>query len=252
MSILIFLLGIILGSFLNVCIYRIPSKESILCPSSNCPNCSTPLHWYDLIPLLSYIIQRGKCRYCGHRISLQYPIVEFLNGLLYLVLYNRYGLNIHFVFYAIIFSILIVISFIDLYYQIIPDSLNILILIIGIIYEVLNLKLYNISLKPINNLLGLLIPSIFFILITIVSKGGMGGGDAKLIGTLGFILGIKKVLLNMFLAFILGAIISIFLLIFKIKERKDPIPFGPFICVAFIITILWGQQLINWYTTNFL
>ena len=252
MSIFIFLLGAIIGSFLNVCIYRIPREESILYPPSHCPNCGTPLHWYDLIPILSYILQIGKCRYCREPISLQYPIIECLNGLLYLAVYSKFGLDINFIFYAIIFSILLIISSIDLHFQIIPDFLNILILILAIIYKTLQFTLYGISSNLFNSILALIISGGIFLIIVILSKGGMGGGDVKLIGVLGFILGIKMVLLTIFLSFILGAIISIFLLLFKIKGRKDPIPFGPFICLAFMITVFWGNEIINWYIISFL
>lgn len=252
MSIFIFLLGTIIGSFLNVCIYRIPREESILYPPSHCPNCGTPLHWYDLIPILSYILQRGKCRYCRESISLQYPVIECLNGLLYLAIYNKFGLSMDFIFYGTIFSVLLIISFIDLHFQIIPDFLNILILILAIIYKILQFTLYGISSNLFNSILALIISGGIFLIIVILSKGGMGGGDVKLIGVLGFILGIKMVLLNIFLSFILGAIISIFLLLFKIKERKDSIPFGPFICLAFIITVFWGDLIINWYIISFL
>ena len=252
MSIFIFLLGIIIGSFLNVCIYRIPREKSIVYPDSHCPNCSTPLRWYDLIPILSYILQRGKCRYCREPISLQYPVIECSNGIIYLILYNKFGLTIDFVFYAITFNTLLVISFIDLYFQIILDFLNILILILAIIYKILRFTLYGISPNLFNSILALVISSGIFLTIVIVSKGGMGGGDVKLIGALGFILGIRLILLNIFLSFILGAIISIFLLLFKIKDKKDPIPFGPFICLAFMITVFWGDLIINWYIISFL
>ena len=247
MSILIFILGTIIGSFLNVCIYRIPREESIVFPSSHCTSCGTPLRWYNLIPVLSYIFQRGKCSYCGEKISLQYPTVELLNGFIYLLLYYSFGLSIDFIFYSIIFSILLVISFIDFKFQIIPDSLNIFILIFAIIYKLLQFILYGISPNILNSILGLLISGGLFLLIAIISKGGMGGGDIKLIGVLGFILGIKFSLLNIFLSFILGAIISIFLLLFKIKGRKDPIPFGPFICIAFMIVTICGENIIFWY-----
>lgn len=252
MSILIFLLGTIIGSFLNVCIYRIPKDQSIIHPPSHCPYCSTPLKWYNLIPIVSFILQRGRCGYCKEEISLQYPTVEIINGVLYIMLYSNFGLSIEFIFYSIIFSILIVISFVDLYYQIIPNGLNTSILVSGIIYKILQFTLYNKSLDLINSLLGLFVSSGLFLLIILISKGGMGGGDVKLIGVLGFILGLKKVVLTIFLSFFLGAIISIFLLLFKIKGRRDPIPFGPFICLAFIITVVWGDWIIYWYTISFL
>lgn len=247
MKIFVFLLGSIIGSFLNVCIYRIPKEIGIVYPSSYCPKCSIPLKWYNLIPIISYLIQRGRCGNCDKIISPQYPIIEILNGILYLILYNKLGLTIDAIFYGSIFSVLLVISCIDLYHQIIPDSLNILILIIGFIYNTIKFILYGTNLEIINHALGLMIPGCMFLLIAIITKGNMGGGDIKLIGVLGFILGVKKVLLNIFLSFISGAIISIFLLLFKIKGRKDSIPFGPFICLSFIITLLWGDRILDWY-----
>ncbi len=251
MTILIFIYGLLIGSFLNVCIYRIPREESIIFPSSHCPNCGTSLKWYDLVPVLSYIFQKGKCRYCGGEISQQYPIVELLNAIMYLFIYLQFGFTLEFLFYAIIFSILIIITVIDLQHMIIPDSLVIAIFIFTIIYKLLNYILYRQSPELINSILGLVLSVLLFLLIIIISKGGMGGGDATLIGVLGFILGIKGIFLAIFLSFILGAIISIFLLIMKIKNRKDPIPFGPFIILGFLIVVFWGESLINWYKNTF-
>ena len=251
MTILIFIYGLLIGSFLNVCIYRIPREESIIFPSSHCPNCGTSLKWYDLVPVLSYIFQKGKCRYCGGEISQQYPIVELLNAIMYLFIYLQFGFTLEFLFYAIIFSILIIITVIDLQHMIIPDSLVIAIFIFTIIYKLLNYILYRQSPELINSILGLVLSILLFLLIIIISKGGMGGGDATLIGVLGFILGIKGIFLAIFLSFILGAIISIFLLIMKIKNRKDPIPFGPFIILGFLIVVFWGESLINWYKNTF-
>lgn len=251
MTILIFIYGLLIGSFLNVCIYRIPREESIVFPSSHCPNCGTSLKWYDLVPVLSYIFQKGKCRYCGGEISQQYPIVELLNAIMYLFIYLQFGFTLEFLFYAIIFSILIIITVIDLQHMIIPDSLVIAIFIFTIIYKLLNYILYRQSPELINSILGLVLSVLLFLLIIIISKGGMGGGDATLIGVLGFILGIKGIFLAIFLSFILGAIISIFLLIMKIKNRKDPIPFGPFIILGFLIVVFWGESLINWYKNTF-
>ncbi len=251
MTILISLYGLIIGSFLNVCIYRIPREESIAFPSSHCPNCGTSLKWCDLVPVFSFIVQRGKCRYCGEKISPQYPIIELLNAILYLIIYTKFGLSLEFFFYAIIFSLLIVITLIDLQHMIIPDILIILILVISVIYKILLYILYSKSPDLLNSIGGLVLSSLLFILIIIVSKGGMGGGDVTLIGALGFILGIKRIFLTIFLSFILGAIISIFLLITKIKGRKDPIPFGPFIILGFFIVIFWGEQLLAWYMNLF-
>lgn len=249
MIILISLYGLLIGSFLNVCIYRIPREESIVFPSSHCPNCGANLKWYDLLPVFSFIVQRGKCRYCGEKVSPQYPIIELLNSIIYLIIYIKFGFALEFFFYAIIFSLLIVITIIDLQHMIIPDILVVLILGITIIYKILSYILYSKSPELLYSIGGLVLSGTLFILIIIVSKGGMGGGDVTLIGVLGFILGIKKIFLTIFLSFLLGAIISVFLLIMKIKGRKDPIPFGPFIILGFFIVVFWGEKLISWYVS---
>lgn len=252
MYLIIFIYGLLIGSFLNVCIYRIPREESIIFPSSHCPSCETSLKVYDLVPLFSYIFQRGKCRYCMEKISLQYPIIEILNAVMYIVTYIKFGFTLEFFFYAIIISILIVVTIVDLRNMIIPDILVILILISGALYKLISYILYKSSPELLNSLGGLVLAGGLFLIIVIVSRGGMGGGDVTLIGSLGFILGIKFILLNIFLSFILGAIISIFLLVTKIKTRKDPIPFGPFIVLAFFITVFWGECIINLYKDLFI
>lgn len=251
MQLLISLYGLLIGSFLNVCVYRIPREESIAFPPSHCPNCSANLKWYDLVPVFSFMVQRGKCRYCGEKISPKYPTVELLNAIIYLIVYLQFGFTLEFFFYAIIFSLLIIITFIDLEQMIIPDILVILILGTTIVYKFVSYLLYSKSPELINSTGGLILSSLLFIIIIIVSKGGMGGGDVTLIGSLGFILGIKHIFLAIFLSFILGAIISIILLIMKIKGKKDPIPFGPLIILGFFITLFLGDILINWYTTMF-
>ena len=251
MSVFIFIIGTIIGSFLNVCIYRIPRKESIIFPSSHCPSCSTPLKWYELVPVLSFLVQGGKCRYCREKISLQYPLIELLNGFLYILAYQNFGLSIDLIFYCSIISILVIISVIDYYTQTIPDSLVLVLLIISIIHKITLYLLYGTSPQILNSSLGLLISGGLFLLVAIISKGGMGGGDIKLIAVLGFILGFRRIFLNIFISFVIGAIISIFLLAFKVKNRKDPIPFGPFLCIAFVITLFWGNELINWYLIKF-
>ncbi|WIV11019.1 A24 family peptidase [Proteiniborus sp. MB09-C3] len=252
MYILTFIFGTLIGSFLNVCIYRIPREESIAYPSSHCPKCSTPLKWDNLIPVLSFLLQKGKCRYCGESISPQYPIVELLNGILYAIFFHFYGLLIDFFFYSSIVSILIVISLIDYYHQIIPDSLVIIIFIITIIHKLTLFILYKTPFNLMNSILALLLGGGLFLVIAIVSKGGMGGGDIKLISVLGFMLGIKKLLLNILLSFIIGAVFSVFLLLLNKKGKKDAIPFGPFINIAFIVTLFFGDRIINWYVLRFL
>ncbi len=247
MTLLIFIYGLIIGSFLNVCIYRIPREESIAWPGSHCPACKHSLKWYDNIPLLSYLVLKGKCRYCKTSISSQYPLVESLNAVIYIIMYVKFGFGVDFIFYSLMSSVLVAIVFIDLKEMIIPDSLVLCILVLSIMHKSINYFLYSISPDLIGSILGLLVASGLFLAIVILSRGGMGGGDVTLVGALGFVLGVKYILLNIFLSFILGAIISIILLATKIKTRKDPIPFGPFIVLGFFITVLWGQDIINWY-----
>lgn len=247
MSLLIFIYGLLIGSFLNVCIYRIPKEESIAFPASHCPNCDTPLRWYDNIPVFSYLFLKGKCRYCSTSISSKYPIVEFLNAIIYLILFYYFHLSIDFIFYALISSTLIVITYIDLEEMIIPDVLVLIILGLSVVQKSLNYFINSVSFNIFGSLLGLILAGGLFLLIVVLSRGGMGGGDVTLIGVLGFVLGVKNILLTIFLSFILGALISIFLLASKLKTRKDPIPFGPFIILGFFISLLWGNSLIDWY-----
>ncbi len=249
MILLIFTYGLLIGSFLNVLIYRIPRDENIAWPGSHCTSCGHDLKWYDNIPLFSYLFLKGKCRYCGDKISIQYPVVEATNAIVYVILFLSFysGSKLDFVFYAMISSILIAIAFIDLKEQVIPDSLVITVLVLSIIQKSLVHFYEKVPFPLMDSLLGLFIAGGIFLLIVFFSRGGMGGGDVTLIAALGFILGVKLVFLNIFLSFILGAVISIFLLATKIKTRKDPIPFGPFIILGFFITIFVGEELLSWY-----
>lgn len=246
MTLLILIYGLLIGSFLNVCIYRIPREESIAFPGSHCPKCEHKLKWYDNIPLVSYLSLGGKCRYCKSSISKQYPIIEALNAVFYIIMYFKFGFGLDFVFYSLLSSVLIVVTMIDLKEMIIPDILVVIILVLSVLHKIIN---YYMGVSP--NLLssfgGLLLAGGLFLAIVLLSRGGMGGGDVTLIAALGFVLGIKYIIFTIFLSFILGAIISVFLLAAKIKTRKDPIPFGPFIVLAFFITVLWGQVIIDWY-----
>jgi len=247
MYIIIFIFGIIIGSFLNVCIYRIPREESIVFPSSHCTHCSTPLKWYDLIPILSYLFLRGKCRYCRGDISPQYLVIELLNGIIYVILFYYFGLSLDFMYFSIIISILLVISIIDYYHQIIPDKLLGLLIFIAVLYKVSVCFIYGISIPLSDSIIGFISAGLLFTIIAFVSNGGMGGGDIKLIAILGFILGLKKIALNILLSFIIGAVVSLFLLVTGRKSRKDAIPFGPFINISFFISALWGESIILFY-----
>lgn len=247
MDLFILLFGLIMGSFTNVLIYRLPRGESVVLPGSHCTNCNHPLAWYDNIPILSYIMLRGKCRYCGTSISFQYPLVEAINALCYLLLFWSYGPTLDFVFLALISSMLIAISGTDMTRQVIPDILVISVFMLSVIHKVLAYFLYHESPEIWQSVLGLIAAGGLFLLITVVSKGGMGQGDVTLISALGFALGLKKILLVTFLSFVIAACASLILLGTKTKTLKDPIPFGAFIVVAFFITVFLGDMLIGWY-----
>lgn len=251
MIILISLYGLLIGSFLNVCIYRLPREESIAFPPSHCPRCENQLKFYNLIPVFSFLIQRGRCSYCGETISPQYPLVESLNMLAYVAIYSRFGMGLDFIFYCLIASLLIVIAFIDLNEMLISDRMVALLVLLKLGHKLINYFAYDQPMNMKSSLMGVLVGGGVFLLIYIVSQGGMGDGDITLMAALGFILGWKYVILNIILSFLLGAIISVGLLAFKIKDRKDPIPFGPFIILGFFIVLFFGDIILNWYLNNF-
>ncbi len=242
MIIIIFTFGIVFGSFLNVCISRIPAKESLL-PASHCPKCNGAIKPYDNIPVLSYLFLRGKCRHCNERISLLYPAVELLTGLVFLLLFYRYGLSLPFVEYAVLSCLLITMAFIDLKTQEIPDGLVLFGLIAGILFTFL----FNFQSSILSGLIGFVLGGGLFLLIAIASKGGMGGGDIKLMAVLGLWLGWQGILVISLFSFLIGAVISVTLLLLKLKSRKDYIPFGPFIALAALLWMLFGNELLNWY-----
>ena len=245
--IFIFIIGLLIGSFLNVCIYRIPVEQSITFPPSHCTNCKTKLRPVDLIPVLSYLRYKGKCRYCGEKISLQYPIIEILNGLIYILIFINFGYSANFVFYSILSSLLVVIGVIDYKHTIIPNGSIIFGLIAGLIYRLILPLVLELEIPWIDSILGLLIGGGFFLLIAIIFNGGMGGGDIKLMGMLGFFLGLNKIIMVTFLSFIIGAVFTLPLLALKKKSRKDMIPFGPFIALSALITMLYYHELLNLY-----
>ena len=245
--ILIFILGLLIGSFLNVCIYRIPIEQSITFPPSHCTNCETKLKPVDLIPVLSYLRYKGKCRYCGEKISPQYPFVEILNGLIYILIFIIFGYSLDFIFYCILSSLLIVIGVVDYKHAIIPNGLVIFGLITGLVYRFILPLSLGLEIQWVDSILGLLIGGGFFLLVAVVSRGNMGGGDIKLVGMLGFFLGLKKIIMVTFLSFIIGALFTVPLLAFKKKTKKDMIPFGPFIALSALITILYYHELLDLY-----
>lgn len=246
---IVLLFGLCIGSFINVCIYRIPAEKSIVSPGSSCPKCGVKIKAVNLIPVISYIFLRAKCPDCGQPISIKYPLVEMLTGLLFVGLYLAFGLSLKAVIFAAMVSILIMIIFIDLEHMIIPDGLNLVIGLLGItlnmIYPVDGYKTTLLSM-----LYGFLLGGGFFFILALF--GAMGGGDIKLMAALGLVFGWKVLIPLMFLSFVMGGIVGIVLILFKIKKMKDMIPFGPYIAVASIITIFYGSSILNWYLAGLL
>ncbi len=251
---LAFIFGLITGSFLNVCIYRLPREISIVSPPSACPGCKKPIKPWDNIPIISYLFLRGKCRNCGERISIRYPLVELLNGLLYLLIVYFFGFGWHLIPLFAFVSAMVVITFIDLEFQIIPDVITLPGILIGVISSVFFLSdpLFNLHASDmltglINSLIGILLGGGLFFLIAVVSKGGMGGGDIKMMAMVGAFMGWKAVLLVTFIGSLTGSLVGVMLMLFKGKDRKTKVPFGPFLALGSLISLFVGGKIITWY-----
>jgi leader peptidase (prepilin peptidase)/N-methyltransferase len=241
----VFAAGLCIGSFLNVCIYRLPEGGSIAYPPSNCPSCGSRLRVVDLIPVLSYLSLRGKCRYCGSKISVQYPIVELTAGILFLLAFLKYGLTLATLRTVVLFAVVIAATMIDLGYRIIPDRLNLAGFLLGVIL------LFESRDVLTANSIGFLAGGGILYLVAVVSRGGMGGGDIKLAAVMGLLLGWKYLLLALFLSFTAGAIVGVLLVLLKIKRMKEALPFGPFLALGSVIAALAGDWLISWYLQLF-
>jgi len=234
--------GLLIGSFLNVCIYRIPLGKSIVYPPSSCTDCGSKIRPWQNIPVISYVFLKGRCASCGVSISPIYPAVEMLNALLYLAALYAFGPTARGALVMALMSVFIVITFIDLKHQIIPDGISLPGIVLGLVLGPLVFET-----GILNSILGALLGGGLFLLIAVVSRGGMGGGDIKLITMLGGFLGWKLILVTIFLGSVLGAVVGIALMVFRGMKRKTPIPFGPFLVVGAAITIFFGADLLNWY-----
>ncbi|CRK84304.1 prepilin peptidase [Neobacillus massiliamazoniensis] len=239
---LIFTYGVIIGSFFNVIGLRIPLNKSIVTPRSTCPTCGHQLKAFELIPVVSYIIQEGKCRSCQCRISPIYPIMELLTGILFAVTPLLVGWSGELIVGLTLVSLFMIIIVSDIHYMIIPDKILIWFAVAFLLERILW------PLTPWwDSLLGAGIGFFLLLVIAIVSKGGMGFGDVKLYALLGFVLGSKLVLLSFFLSTFYGAVIGSIALLFKIVKRRQPIPFGPFIAAGTLSVYYWGSEIINFY-----
>jgi leader peptidase (prepilin peptidase)/N-methyltransferase len=241
---MVFIYGLVVGSFLNVCIFRIPEGISVVSPPSSCSSCGHRLYFRDMIPVVNYIATKGRCRYCNASYSVQYPAIELLNAVLYLMIVLKYGWSFYAVVYCILVSLLLTVSLIDIKFMIIPDVLNVIIAGIGIA-----VILHDISFIW-DKLIGAAVGLLIFSLLAIFT-GAMGGGDIKLMTALGLIFGVKGILFITVFSFIIGALVSAVLIAFKVKSMKDKIPFGPFICIAALLYIFYGNEIIESYTRLF-
>lgn len=246
-SIYVIVLGLLLGSFFNVCIYRIPRGESIVSPPSHCTNCNNHIKWYDLMPVISYIILKGRCRYCKEHISIRYPAVEFLTALLFFLIFLKFGLTFNLVKFLVLASWLIVVGMIDLDTTDVYFSTTITGIIFGSAFMAAG---YFLNINPIEFIVGGIFAGGFIAIVILLTKG-MGWGDAELCVVCGLFLGLKLSIVMLFLSFIIGGAIGIGLILSKIKSRKDYIPFGPFIAVASLLTLFFGEYIINYYITMF-
>ena len=247
-SIFAFLFGLCIGSFLNCVIYRLEEGKGIN-GRSFCPNCKHVLSWKDLFPVFSYLVLGGKCRYCKAKISPQYPILETITGLVFVLIFNQVQVSnfIGFTFLFYIASSLIIIFVYDLKHYLIPDKVLFPAIIIAFVYNLI----FNFNLMP-SLLLAVVIASGFFLTIFLISGGKwMGFGDVKLAILMGLLLGVPNILAALFLAFFFGAIIGVILMIFQKKSLRSEIPFGPFLIVGTFVAMFFGNQIIQWYLNFF-
>ncbi len=243
--IVIFLFGIVIGSFLNVCIYRIPKHEDIVKTRSHCMSCNYQLKWYDMVPVFSYLFLRGKCRKCGAKLSVQYPLVEALNGFVYVLVVFVKGVNVESLLYCLLFSALLALSVIDFRTYEIPLGFNIFILVLGlarVASDIGNWPLY---------LIGFLAVSIVLAILYYATGGrAIGGGDVKLMAVCGLLLGWKLIIFAFLTGCILGAVIHVIRM--KVSGENHVLAMGPYLSMGVFLAAMWGDQMIQWYFDRFL
>ncbi len=242
MAVFAVLLGLAIGSFLNVCIDRLPEGRSLIRPRSHCPACRTRLAEHDLVPVVSYLFLRGRCRYCSALIPLRVPLVEAGSGLLFLLLWARFGVSPHFVFVAAVACVFIVALVIDLERRLIPNRL---------VYPAIAAALLAIPFAagpgPPQALWGGAVGLALLLLIVLVYPGGMGLGDVKLAALIGLVVGFPLVLLALFLSFVLGGAVGAAALLARRAGMKDALPFAPFLAAGAMVALLYGEEILRWY-----
>ena len=248
--------GLIVGSFLNVCIARIPNEESIVSPPSHCPKCKAPIPFYYNIPLLSYVFLRGRCRSCNEKISPRYFVVELLMGLLSVALFHRFGASYTFVVGFVFAAALVVISFIDLDVRIVPDVISLPGIILGLAFSVVNYFImgdgFDTLPTPLSSLIGILAGGGFLLTTAwvyekITGVEGMGGGDIKLLGMIGAFLGWPSIPVTLFFASVLGSVIGLSLMLLTGAGRRLALPFAPFLCSGALLHLFFGNELVGFY-----
>ena len=267
---LVFIFGLLIGSFLNVCIYRIPKHENITTTRSHCLSCGNVIKWYDLIPVLSFILLKGKCRFCKAKLSVQYPIIELINGILYCLIVAVSGFSVKSVLICALASALIVIAVIDWRTYEIPFGLNVFIAVVGVVltaldlakthgmwdfsHEVNSAKGSFFSWQPMglgDHLIGAICVSGFLLLLYLLTKGrGIGGGDIKLMAAAGLFLGWKCIILAFIIGCVLGSVIH--LVRMKVSKADHVLAFGPYLSAGIFIASLWGDAIVNAYLGTFI
>ena len=239
-SIIVFLYGIIIGSFLNVCIYRLPKKENIVTTRSHCMQCGYQLKWYDLIPLFSWLALGGRCRKCKAKISVQYPIIEALNGVLYLLVFARFGVSTECLLYCLLASALIVLSVIDFRTYEIPFGINVFIAGLGLVRILTDLSNW------VEYVIGFFAVSLFLYVIYLLTRGrGIGGGDIKLMAASGLLLGWQCNILAFLLGCIIGSVCHVIRM--RVTKAEHVLALGPYLSIGIFLCAMWGRELINWY-----
>ena len=241
---IIFIFGIVIGSFLNVCIYRIPEHEDIVKTRSHCMSCGRQLKWYDMFPLFSYLFLRGRCRYCKAKLSVQYPLIEAMNGILYVIIVLQNGVNVDSLLYCLLTSALLVLSVIDFRTYEIPLGINLFILALGLIRAALDYHNF------LDYLIGLLAVSVVLAILYYATGGrAIGGGDVKLMAACGLFLGWKLIIMAFLLGCVLGAVIHMVRM--KVSHEDHVLAMGPYLSLGVFIAMLWGDRMLAWYLGMF-
>lgn len=255
------LLGFVVGSFLNVCIDRLPAKQSIVAPPSHCPSCGKRLAVQDLIPIFSYLLLKGRCRYCESAIPKRVLFVEAATGIGFAFLLCFYGVGAELAVALFYFSLFLILFVIDIEHHLI---LNKIIYPCAVIALIISIFLPYLTISPslaiaghffdfgwasgiVSSILGGVVGFAIFFVISLLTRGGMGEGDIKMVGLIGLVVGYPLVFVSIMLAIIMGGVLSLLLIILKAKNRKQSIAFGPFLSIGAIATILWGNDILNWY-----